>query len=189
MGESGQGFSLRKAVGFGLTAFGALAAYETARRCCGVFHPPTKESRDWPWLGLGFAAALIGLCVAAWRSPAAARERRGASREGELGPAYLRELVRSVLVDHLRRESRRRHWRIGLHKAVRRGARNDLEDCFSRLSRKRLTALKLSMEGHSIEDVAEKLGIDGFKKAANLILRARADLRDCLKKRAGRQVR
>lgn len=107
--------------------------------------------------------------------------------------SYLHKVAYSVLVDEIRRVTRRQE--TGLDdEAVERTAVVDpdpekvtasreiglgIQECLSRLNKDRRLAVTLYLQGHSVPDAARVLEWPA-KRTENLVYRGLADLRECL---------
>jgi RNA polymerase sigma-70 factor (ECF subfamily) len=107
--------------------------------------------------------------------------------------SYLHKVAYSVLVDEIRRVTRRQETDLE-DEAVDRTAVVDrdpereaasreigagIQDCLSRLSEDRRLAVTLYLQGHSVPDAARLLDWTA-KRTENLVYRGLADLRECL---------
>jgi RNA polymerase sigma-70 factor, ECF subfamily len=113
--------------------------------------------------------------------------------EAPFASSYLHKVAYSVLVDEIRRVTRRQETGLD-HEAVDRSAVVDrdpereaasreigvgIQDCLSRLSEDRRLAVTLYLQGHSVPDAARVLDWPA-KRTENLVYRGLADLRECL---------
>jgi RNA polymerase sigma-70 factor, ECF subfamily len=107
--------------------------------------------------------------------------------------SYLHKVAYSVLVDEIRRVTRRQETDLDTE-AVDRSAVVDrdpereaasreigagIQDCLSRLNEDRRLAVTLYLQGHSVPDAARLLDWPA-KRTENLVYRGLADLRECL---------
>jgi RNA polymerase sigma-70 factor, ECF subfamily len=120
---------------------------------------------------------------------------RQPSPEGDapLASSYLHKVAYSVLVDEIRKVTRRQETALddeaAAHEAVvvrdpeqetaSREIGLGIQDCLSRLNRDRRLAVTLYLQGHSVPDAARILDWPA-KRTENLVYRGLADLRECL---------
>ncbi|MEM8930787.1 MAG: sigma-70 family RNA polymerase sigma factor [Acidobacteriota bacterium] len=125
-------------------------------------------------------AAMLGLMKAHERRPM------------DFSPPYLKRVAFHALVDEIRRQRRRREVPLEGVEQPPRARRANPEDhatgrqigaaireCLDRLIPSRRRAMQLLLLGHSMPEIAERLGSD-VKRIQNLVFRGRAELRTCL---------
>ena len=108
--------------------------------------------------------------------------------------SYLYRVAHSIVVDEVRKKSRRPVTSDGLSPEIFSNERHDqpdqvalaedakdaLWDCMGRLAESRRTALALYLQGHSVPEASRLLGWPD-KRTENCVYRGLANLRDCLK--------
>jgi len=123
-------------------------------------------------------------------------ERRGGNAR-TYTKSYLGQVARSVIVDEVRRRSRRNESTPAESEGLENQALStadpeglasarllwkSMQTCIDKVPASRRSALCLNLEGYSTREVAERLG-SSMKRAENLACRGKSDLRRLLRKR------